>query len=443
MKKKYQILLPEWFISVNAEFEILRDYAIVIEQDRIHQLLPAGEASELDFYQDAEIFELPNHVIMPGLVNSHTHASMSLFRGLADDLPLMDWLNKHIWPAEGEWVNAEFIRDGFDLTAAEMIRSGTTCFNDMYFYPDVVAQQAQEIGIRAVTGLIVLDFPTVWARDADEYLHKAMAVYDEIKSLPLVTAAFAPHAPYTVSDQPLEKIAMFSNELDLPVHMHIHETAFEVAEAEKKTGMRPLQRLDQLNLLNPNLIAVHMTELNEFEMERVAEAGVNVVHCPESNLKLASGLCPVAKLQDNSINVCLGTDGAASNNDLDMISEMRTAALLAKGISGDARACNVQQSIQMATINGAKSLGLADDIGSIEIGKQADLIAIDMSALNTQPLYDPAAQVVYASNSRQVSHVWIAGKCQLRDFQLCHIDEDKIRYKAQLWRTKICPVSQV
>lgn len=441
MKKKYQILLPEWTITVNSAFEILRNYSIVIKENRIHKLLPASEIRELHYYQDAEVFDLSNHVLMPGLINSHTHASMSLFRGLADDLPLMDWLNDHIWPAEGQWVNPEFIRDGFELAAAEMIRSGTTCFNDMYFYPDEVAHQAQQIGIRAVVGLIVLDFPTVWARDAEEYLNKAMAVYDETKSLPLVTAAFAPHAPYTVSDAPLEKIAMFSNELELPVHMHIHETAFEVSEAENNAGMRPLQRLDQLNLLNPNLVAVHMTELNEFEMERIAEAGVHVVHCPESNLKLASGLCPVAKIQDNGINVCLGTDSAASNNDLDMFAEMRTATLLAKGISGNARACNVQQAIQMATINGAKALGLADEIGSIEVGKQADIIAIDMSPLNTQPLYDPAAQVVYASHSNQVSHVWIAGECQLRDFQFCCIDEDQIRSRAQQWRVKINPAS--
>ncbi len=437
MKKKYQILLPDITLTVNAEFEILRDYAIVIEQDRIHRLLPAADIHELDYYHDADIIDLPNHIIMPGLVNTHTHASMSLFRGLANDLPLMDWLNNHIWPAEQKWVDADFIRDGFELAAAEMIRSGTTCFNDMYFYPGVVAHLSQQTGIRSVAGLIILDFPTVWAKDAEEYLNKAMSVYDEIKPMPLVSAAFAPHAPYTVSDEALKKVAMFSSELDLPVHMHIHETAFEVAEAEKNSAMRPLQRLDQLNLVNSNLIAVHMTELNTFEIERIAEAGVHVVHCPESNLKLASGFCPVAELQDKQVNICLGTDGAASNNDLDMFSEMRTAALLAKGFSGDARACNAQQSIQMATINGARALGLAEKTGSIEVGKQADIIALDMSSLNTQPLYEPEAQVVYACNSRQVSHVWIAGQLQLCDFQHCNLDEDKIRYKAMQWQSRV------
>ena len=437
MKTNYQILLPEWIITVNSEFEILSDYALVIADQRIHSLLPTADILDLPFYAQAEKFNLPDQILMPGLVNAHTHASMSLFRGLADDLPLMEWLNKHIWPAESQWVNADFIRDGFELAAAEMIRSGTTCMSDMYFSPDIIGHHAQKVGLRTVVGLIVLDFPTMWAKDADDYLHKALAVFDEVKSHALVTAAFAPHAPYTVSDAPLEKIAMYSNELDLPVHMHIHETAFEVADAEKNSGMRPLQRLDQLNLVNPNLIAVHMTELNEFEIERIAEAGVHVAHCPESNLKLASGFCPVNQLQLNGINVCLGTDGAGSNNDLDMFSEMRTAALLAKGVSADARACNIRQTIEMATINGARALGLGDEIGSIEVGKQADLIAIDMSAINTQPLYDPAAQIVYATNSRQVSHVWIAGKSQLRDFDLCHLDEDEIRHKAKQWRVKI------
>ncbi|MCP4488890.1 MAG: TRZ/ATZ family hydrolase [Gammaproteobacteria bacterium] len=437
MNTNYQIILAPWIVTVSPEFEILTDYAVVIKGTRIHDLLPAADINSLEYYQQAEVFDLPGHVIMPGLVNSHTHASMSLLRGLGDDLPLMEWLENHIWPAEGRWVNTEFVHDGFELAAAEMIRSGTTCFNDMYFFPDIVARQSQQVGLRAVVGLIVLDFPTVWARDADDYLHKALAVYDEIKVSPLITAAFAPHAPYSVSDSPLERIAMYSNELDIPVHMHIHETAFEVAEAEKNYGMRPLQRLDQLNLLNPNLIAVHMTELNEFEIERIAEAGVNISHCPESNLKLASGICPVAELQNNSINICLGTDSAASNNDLDMFAEMRTAALLAKGVSGDARSCSAQQAIAMATINGARALGLGNDIGSVEVGKQADIIALDFTDLNTQPTYDPVTQIVYATNSRQVSHVWIAGSCQLANFQLCSIDEDKVRHQTQTWQSRI------
>ena len=436
MKSKYTILKPKWLLTVNPEFEVLSDYAVIIKDDRIENLLPTAEVHQQDEFSDAEMIELEHHVLMPGLVNSHTHASMSLFRGIADDLPLMDWLHNHIWPAESHWVDPQFIADGFQLTAAEMIRSGTTCLNDMYFYPDVVAREAQNIGIRTVVGLIVLDFPSAWAKDADDYLHKALAVNDEIKEFSLVSSAFAPHAPYTVSDEPLQKIAMYSNELDLPVHMHIHETALEVAEAQNNSGSRPLERLDQLNLLNSNLIAVHMTDLNTFEIERLAETGVNVSHCPQSNLKLASGMCPVAQLQDKGINVCLGTDGAASNNDHDMFAEMKSAALLAKGVSGDASACDAKQTIQMATINGAKALGLGNLIGSIEVGKQADLIAVNLWQLNTQPVYDPVAQLVYAANSHQVSHTWIAGKCLMRDYRLCNLDEDTIIAKAQSWADK-------
>jgi len=434
---QYQILLPEWIVTVNSTFEVLTRCALVIKGNKIHSIVPANELETLDFFDQAKLTHLPGQALMPGLVNSHTHASMSLFRGMADDLTLMDWLNNYIWPAEGKWVSPKFITDGFELSAAEMIRSGTTCMNDMYFYPDLVARSAQKLGIRTVVGLIVLDFPSVWAKNADDYLSKALAVYDEINELPLVSSALAPHAPYTVSDGPLEKISMYSNELELPVHMHIHETAFEVMESEKNTGKRPLERLDQMNLVNPNLIAVHMTQLNDSEIDRLAETGAHVVHCPESNLKLASGMCPVAALQEKAVNVCLGTDGAASNNDLDMFGEMRTAALLAKGVSGNAAVCTAQQIVQMATINGAKALGLGKDIGSIEVGKFADLIAVNLSELNTQPLYDVVAQLAYATNSRQVSHVWIDGVCQLDDYKFSQIDEVGIIQKVQMWSNKI------
>ena len=437
MQHRYQIIQADWTITVNPDFEVLRDFAVVLEDNRIQTLIANDEIAELDCYQQAEIVHLPGCALMPGMINSHTHASMSLFRGMADDLPLMQWLTEHIWPAEARWVDPGFIADGFRLAAAEMIRSGMTCLSDMFYFPDEAARCAQDIGMRSVIGLIVLDFPSPWAQNADEYLHKALAVHDEIRELALVSSAFAPHAPYTVSDEPLRQIAMYSSELDVPVHMHVHETAHEVAEAQQKTGLRPLQRLDQLELLNPNLIAVHMTELDEFEIERVAEAGVNIAHCPESNLKLGSGICPVAALLEQGVNICLGTDGAASNNDLDLLGEMRTAAILAKGSSGNASACDVRQAIEMATINGARALGMADQIGSIEVGKHADLIALDLNSLNTQPLYDPVAQVVYAASSRQISHVWIDGVAQLRDYEFCQLDSAEIIAKAAAWAQKI------
>jgi 5-methylthioadenosine/S-adenosylhomocysteine deaminase len=434
--KTLTIIKARWILTVNPQFELLEHAALVIEGDEIQRILPVDELQpqELDL---ADVFELENHVLMPGLVNTHTHAAMSLMRGIADDLPLMEWLNDHIWPVESRWVDREFIEDGIKLAVAEMVRGGTTCFNDMYFFPDVMAKTCQQMGMRATAGLIVLDFPTMWAQSADEYLSKALTVLDEIHEFPLISSALAPHAPYTVSDEPLKKIAMYSNELDLPVHMHVHETQFEIDEAVKNSGMRPLERLDQLGLLNPNLVAVHMTSLNEMELERLAETGVNIVHCPESNLKLASGFCPVSKLQLQSSNVCLGTDGAASNNDLDMFGEMRSAALLAKGVSGDASSCNAEQSIRMATINGAKALGLNKKIGSLEVGKKADMIAIDFSQINSQPVYDPVAQLVYACNSLQVSHVWINGNNKLNNYQLTDIDAVEIISKAQQWQQKI------
>ena len=437
MRQPLRILQPDWTLTVDADFSVLSDTSVVIAGNRIHSLVDNGAVEELDGYAEAQLIRLPGCALMPGLINAHTHAPMSLFRGMADDLPLMTWLTEHIWPAESRWVDSVFTADGLRLAAAEMIRSGTTCFSDMFYFPDEAARTAQAIGIRSVIGLIVLDFPSAWAQDAEEYLHKALAVHDEIRELPLVESALAPHAPYTVSDEPLRQVAMYSSELDVPVHMHVHETAGEVAEAQQKTGLRPLERLDRLNLLNPNLVAVHMTELDEFEIERIAEAGVNVAHCPESNLKLASGFCPVASLLDRGVNLCLGTDGAASNNDLDLLGEMRTAALLAKGYGGDARACSARQAIEMATINGARALGLAASVGSIEPGKQADLVAIDLTALNTQPVYDPVAQIVYAASSRQVSHVWIDGVEQLKDFELCNLDAAEIAANARQWADKI------
>jgi 5-methylthioadenosine/S-adenosylhomocysteine deaminase len=434
---KLTIIKPQWLLPVDEPFRLLSATALVIERDKIISLTAFDELDALPGYDSADIIELTGQLLMPGLVNTHTHAAMSLLRGIADDRPLMDWLENHIWPAEGQWVNRPFIEDGVKLAVAEMMRGGTTCFNDMYFFPDVMAKTCQQMGMRATTGLIVLDFPTMWAQNADDYLGKAMTVIDEIKEYPLISAAFAPHAPYTVSDKPLEKVVMYSNELDIPIHMHIHETQFEIDEAVKNTGMRPLQRLDQLNLLSPNLMAVHMTAVNELELERLAETGVNIVHCPESNLKLASGLARIDRFQQQGINVSLGTDGAASNNDLDMFGEMRSAALLCKGLSGDASACNAEQSIRMATINGAKALGLAEQIGSLEVGKQADCIAIDFSQLNTQPVYDPVSQLVYAINSLQVSNVWINGERKLADYQFLDIDPVEIIECAQLWQKKI------
>ncbi|MGB1109235.1 MAG: TRZ/ATZ family hydrolase, partial [Gammaproteobacteria bacterium] len=403
---------------------------------RIQDLIPTAQCAER--YSARETRSLDqHHVLIPGLINTHTHAAMSLFRGLADDLPLMDWLNNHIWPAEARWVDTEFVRIGTRLAIAEMLRGGITCFNDMYFFPDAVAREAKQSGIRAAVGLIVIDFPTIWAQNADEYIAKALAVNDEFRNEPIIHGVFAPHAPYTVSDGPLERIRTLADELDLPIHMHVHETAHEVQEAMENSGERPLARLDRLGLLSPNFLAVHMTQLTDEEIQLMADRGAHVVHCPESNMKLASGTCPVDQLKAAGVNIALGTDGAASNNDLNLFGEMRSAALLAKHSTGDASAFNAHEALHAATLGGAKALGLEQETGSLSIGKSADITAVSLDALECQPVYDPASHLVYAAGRRDVSHVWVAGRELLRDRQLTTIDVETLKASVGEWAVKI------
>ncbi|MGZ4990650.1 MAG: TRZ/ATZ family hydrolase, partial [Methylobacter sp.] len=386
-------------------------------------------------YQGTTTENLENHALLPGLINSHTHAAMTLMRGIADDLQLMDWLQNHIWPLEQKWMSEAFVKDGTDLAIAEMILGGTTCFNDMYFFPEITAAQAIHHGIRASVGLIVIDFPTVWAENGDAYIEKGLALHDQLRHHPLISTPFAPHAPYTVSDAPLQKIKTIADELELPIHIHVHETLHEVEQDQ--SGLRPLQRLHDLGLIDPSFIAVHMTQLTDDEIARFAESGAHIVHCPESNLKLASGFCPVAKCIAAGINVALGTDGAASNNDLDMFGEMRTAALLGKAVAGDASAIPAMTALRMATINGAKALGLDNETGSLGIGKAADVIAVDLSHLETQPLYCPVSQIVYATSRQQVTDVWVAGKRLLKQRHLTTVNIDELKVKIAEWRQRL------
>ena len=429
------LIHARWVIPVEPADTVHEGHAIAIQDGRILEILPSAEAETR--YRAESSHHLSEHLLIPGLVNTHTHAAMSLLRGLADDLPLMEWLNEHIWPAEGRWVSTEFVRDGTQLAIAEMLRSGTTCFNDMYFFPDVTGHVASSAGMRAVIGLIVIDFPTAWAANADEYLHKGIEVHDQFRANPLIRCAFAPHAPYTVSDAPLERIRTYAEELDLPIHIHLHETESEVTEALKMDGRRPMQRLDDLELLSPRLVAVHMTRLEEHEIERFATCGGHVVHCPESNLKLASGFCPVQQLLEAGINVALGTDGAASNNDLDMLGEMRSAALLAKAVAGQPGAVPAATALRMATLGGARALGLDDEIGSLEPGKAADVVAIDLGNIETRPIYHPLSQLVYAAGREQVSDVWIAGRHLLKERALTTLDEQAILNRAAEWQGRI------
>ncbi len=429
------LIHAEWVVPIEPDETILENYSVAIHDGAILEVLPSNLAR--DKYQATQSFSLEQHALMPGLINAHTHTAMSLLRGIADDLPLMTWLQEHIWPAEQKWVSEDFVRDGSELAMAEMLRGGTTCFNDMYFFPEVTAESAAQCGIRAVIGLIVIDFPTAWGDGPDEYLEKGLKIHDQYRHSPHIHTAFAPHAPYTVSDDPLKRIQILAEELDIPVHIHLHETAHEVDEATEQSGMRPLQRLDNLGLLGPQLTAVHMTQLNDDEIKLLAERGVNVVHCPESNLKLASGFCPIDKLMKAGVNVALGTDSAASNNDLDMLGEIRTAALLSKGVSMDPTSLSSHQALKMATLNGAQALGLDKITGSIVPGKAADLIAIDLSALETHPIYNVASQLIYAANRNQVREVWVNGEHLLRDGNLVSLDQEKLKQQATEWQGKI------
>lgn len=429
------IIHPTWIISVDAQNTVHHDYSIAIHDGRIHDLLPKQELLS-KYSADVEI-NLDNQALIPGLINSHVHSPMSLMRGLADDLPLMDWLNNHIWPTEQKHVSAEFVYDGSLLACAEMIRSGTTCFNDMYFFPEETARAVEHAGMRAKLGLILIDFPSAWAKDADEYLSKGIDLHDQLHNNSLISTAFAPHAPYTVSDEPLKRIATYAEELDIPIHIHLHEIADEVERAIAQSGKRPIERLNDLGLLSPRLLAVHMTQLTDDEIKLVAETGTHVLHCPESNLKLASGFCPTYKLQQAGVNLTLGTDGAASNNDLDMIAEMHTAALLAKAVANNASALPAKDILRMATINGATALGLDAEIGSLEIGKSADITAIDLSGIENQPVYSPVSQLVYSAGRENVSNVWVAGNHLLKDRELTTLDEKAILEKAKYWQEKI------
>jgi 5-methylthioadenosine/S-adenosylhomocysteine deaminase len=422
-------------VPVEPHAVVLADHAVVVQGSVVVAVLPIAEA-RLRF-DAAEIVSRPDAALMPGLVNAHAHNPMTLLRGIADDMPLKVWLQQHIWPIEAAVMGPDYVADGVALAIAEMLRGGTTCCNENYFFPDVQAATYKRYGFRARVGLPVIDFPSAWARSDDEYFDRAGEVHDQWRHDPLVATAFAPHAPYTVDDANFERVRMLADQLDLPVHLHLHETAQEVQQSLEEHGQRPIARMDRLGLLNDRLIAVHMTQLTEAEIALCAERGVSVVHCPESNLKLASGFCPACALQRAGVTLAIGTDGAASNNDLDMVGEMRTAAILAKAVAQDAAGFDAFSALRAATLGGAKAMGFDHLVGSIQPGKQADLVCVDLAALETQPLHHVVSQLVYATGRHQVSDVWIAGRRKLRERQLVDMDETGIIANARQWRERI------
>ncbi|MGF2736005.1 TRZ/ATZ family hydrolase [Marinobacter sp. DUT-1] len=424
-----------WVIPIEPAGVILENHAIILQGSRILALLPQDEADR--DYRARETIDLPDHVVMPGLINMHGHAAMSLFRGMADDLPLMTWLNDHIWPAEHQFIGEQFIADGTQLAMAEMLRTGTTTFSDMYFFPELVAQAAHDAGMRAQVCFPLIDFPTAWGSGPEEYLRKGADLIEAWKDDEYITPAIGPHAPYTVSDGPLGGALALSEATGARIQIHLHETAFEVADAVEKFGQRPTGRIEEKGLLGPRTQCVHMTQIDDSDIERLTTSGAHVIHCPESNLKLASGFCPVQKLIDQGINVAIGTDGAASNNDLDLFGELRSAAMVAKAVAGDAAALSAHQALAMATINGARALGREHDLGSLVPGKLADIIAIDLSDPFLQPVYDPASHLVYSNHARAVSHSWIHGVPQLQEGKLTRIDVADLMLRVNDWRDRI------
>jgi 5-methylthioadenosine/S-adenosylhomocysteine deaminase len=430
-----ELISARWIIPIEPASVVLEHHTIAVKAGRILGVFPEANAQQR--FTARTQTELPNHVVIPGLVNLHAHSAMTLMRGLADDLPLMKWLGEHIWPAEAKHVSPEFVYDGTLLAAAEMVRGGITCCNDMYFFPEDAGRAFAEAKMRAALGLIVIDFPTAYANDPADYLHKGLAMRDALKHEPLLSYCIAPHAPYTVGDKTFEQVVTLADELDLPIHLHVHETQDEIREGEAKYGARPLARLHRLGVLGPNLIAVHSVHLSPAEIEQYAALGVSVAHCPSSNLKLASGFAPTPALLEAGVNTGLGTDGAASNNRLDMFQEIRTAALCAKALSGRADVLGAMTALRMATLHGARALGLEKEIGSIEAGKSADLCAVAMDSLELTPCYHPASHLVYACAREHVSDVWVAGNRLLRNRQLTHIDQARLKAKAVLWQTKL------
>lgn len=429
------ILHPRWLLPMTGPEQVLEHHSLVIHHNHILDIASTGDIKKR--YWSRQEIVLDSHAVMPGLINAHGHAPMSLLRGYADDLPLHPWLEQKIWPAEAHWLSEAYVADGARLAIAEMLLSGTTCFSDMYFFADQIAAVVSETGIRAQLASPVFDFPTSWAVDADDYISRATRLHDQYRNSELIQVAFGPHAPYTVSDAPLLKLATLAEELDLGIHMHVHENTQEVEDAVRAKGLRPLSRLKHLGLLSPRLQCIHMTQLLDDEIALLAEHGVTVVHCPASNLKLASGFCRTGDLLAAGVNVALGTDSCASNNDLDMFSELRLASLLAKGTSGDASKLPAFQTLQMATINGARALGMDEQLGTLESGKLADIIAINLDQPNTQPVYNVISTLVYSAHSGQVSHVWVHGQLLVEDGQLTRIDKKQLLDTTREWGKRI------
>ncbi len=423
-----------WIVPV-APAGALPDHAVLIDNGRIVAVCPATDAERE--YVARETVSLPTHVLLPGLINAHAHSAMALLRGIADDVPLKPWLEQHIWPREGRFVSPDFVHDGTLLATAEMLRGGITCCNDMYFFPDAAARAYRASGMRAVLGLPVLDIPTPYAANADACLHAGLAARDAWQSEARLGFSLAPHAPYTVGDESWAKIVMYARQLDLSIQTHLLEAPDERAQSVAQHGLSPVQRLDRLGATGPGFIAIHCVQVDAVDIDLLTTQGCHVVHCPTSNLKLANGVAPIAKLAASGLNVALGTDSPASNNRIDVFGEARLAALIAKATTGDAASLPAQTVLRMATLGGATALGLDDKLGSLEAGKHADIIAVNMAGLDHAPCYDPVSHLVHVTGRDQVSDVWVAGERLVEDRVLTRIDVQDLAARARFWQDRL------
>lgn len=429
------IINAGWIATVDAEDTIIKHGSIAVRDGRVLGVCTQAECQQK--FHAEQIIDMPGHLLCPGLVNGHNHAAMSLLRGFADDLPLMTWLEQHIWPTESKYVDEEFAEDGVRLAVAEMLKGGTTCFTDMYFFPDITAKLAHQYGMRAQVAFPVLELQTAWASGPEEYIDKGLQVIDDFKHSSFANVCFGPHAPYTVSRTTLERVATLANELDANIHIHAHETEHEVSSFIAEHKMRPIELLNEVGLASPRLQCAHMVHASDSDIELLATTGTHVIHCVRSNLKLASGMFRLHDMLEAGINVGLGTDGAASNNSLNMLSEMNISAIMAKAVAGKADAVVARQALRTATINGARAIGRDDTIGSLEAGKQADFFAIDIDRIECQPMYEPVSHLVYTAQTSHITDVWTAGEKRVNNGQLTQIDGDDLRNKAIHWRNVV------
>lgn len=416
---------------------VLTNHAILINEGRITAIIDPAQCTDVTANV---VYDLPDHIVLPGFVNAHTHAPMNLLRGLGADLPLMQWLQTKIWPAEGKLMSPAFCHDGALLAGEEMLASGVTCANDHYFFSADVARGLTKAGMKCSVSAIIIGFPSAMAADDAAYLRCAQELFEEFADNRCVRVTVGPHAPYTVSDTMLLAARDLSEKYNARIHMHVDETQTEIEDSLKQYGMRPIERLHKLGLLNNRFISVHTVHPDDKEIELLAQSGASIVHCPCSNLKLASGFSPVSRMMQAGINLAIGTDGVASNDKLDMLGETRLAAMLGKTVANDTTAMKVTDLLYAATMGGAKALGWDDRIGSIEAGKDADLIAVDLEATDCIPVSDAASQLLYSAGREDITHVWVDGKLVVKKQQsveLRSLSREKLQNLAKTWQNRI------